>query len=118
MGIELLTWLTTYTLIILCELGDKTQLAVLMLSSNNPRQRWLILLGSAVALVLCVVIEVTVGVTLARHFGPEKINRLAGVVFLAFGLYTLASYWAESRRRPAEMPSRPCARECAVDSSK
>lgn len=105
MSIELLTWLTTYTLIILCELGDKTQLAVLLLSSNNPRQRWLILLGSAIALVLCVIIEVTVGLTLARHFGPEKINRVAGIVFLVFGLYTLVSYWGESRRRPAEIAS-------------
>ncbi|MGI5921770.1 MAG: TMEM165/GDT1 family protein [Syntrophomonadaceae bacterium] len=89
MSIELLTWLTTYILIILAELGDKTQVAVLLFTSNNPSKRWLILLASALALILCVTIEVTVGVTLARYLGPHIINKLAGIIFLIISFLTL-----------------------------
>ncbi len=89
MSIKFLTWLTTYAIIVLCELGDKTQLAVLLITSNNPRRKWMIFTASALALVLCVIIEVTVGVTLARFIGPDKINKLAGVIFLILGLYAL-----------------------------
>lgn len=89
MSIELLTWLSTYVLIILAELGDKTQFAVLLFTSNNPSQRWTVLLASALALILCVTIEVTVGLTLARHLGPQMINKIAGVVFLLISILTL-----------------------------
>lgn len=89
MSIEFLTLLTTYAIIILCELGDKTQLAVLLITSSNPDKKWRIFIASALALVLCVIIEVTIGLSLARYLGPDKINRLAGVVFLILGLYVL-----------------------------
>lgn len=98
-------------MIILCELGDKTQVAVLLLASNNPAKRWLILLASALALSLCVLIEVTVGVYLARFIGPAIINRAVGVVFLLIGLVILADCLdlAEKiRPRPKESPKRAC----------
>ena len=93
MSMELMTWLTTYILIVLCELGDKTQVAVLLITSNNPGRRWLIFAASAAALTMCVVIEVTVGVTLAKYIGPAVINRAAGVIFLILGAITLAQHF-------------------------
>lgn len=89
-SMELLTWITTFTLIILCELGDKTQVAVLLLASNNPARRWLIMAASAVALTACVLLEVTVGTLIARHISPGMINKGTGVVFLLIGIITLA----------------------------
>lgn len=89
MSIKLLTWLSTYIIIILCELGDKTQLAVLLMASKNPGRRWTIFLASALALSCCVLVEVTVGLTLAGYLGPHLINRLAGGIFLAMGIYGL-----------------------------
>lgn len=89
MSIKLLTLLTTYLIIILCELGDKTQVAVLLFTSNNPGKRWTIFFASALALTLCVVVEVTVGLTLANYIGPHIINRIAGIIFLLLGLITL-----------------------------
>ena len=77
---------TTFGLVFLAELGDKTQVAVLLLTSNNPQRRWIIFAASALALVLCVLTEVTVGVTLARYIGPALINRVAGGMFLLLGL--------------------------------
>jgi len=86
---ELFTCVTTFLLITLCELGDKTQLATLILASNNPDKRWLIWGAAATALTLCVIVEVTVGTALARYLGPALINRITGVVFLVIGAFTL-----------------------------
>ena len=85
MNIKLLTWITTFIIILLCELGDKTQVAVLLITSNNPSKRWTIFTASALALIACVTIEVTLGLTLARFIQPALINRLAGVIFLVLG---------------------------------
>ncbi|MDD2585017.1 MAG: TMEM165/GDT1 family protein [Syntrophomonadaceae bacterium] len=89
MSTKLVTLLTTYLVIILCELGDKTQVAVLLFTSNNPGKRWTIFAASALALTLCVIVEVTVGVTLARYIGPALINKCAGLIFLSLGIFTL-----------------------------
>lgn len=99
MSLQFLTLFSTYIFIILCELGDKTQMAVLLLTVNNPARRWLIFAASALALVLCVLIEVTVGVALARHIGPHLINRFTGVIFIVIGLYTLTQHYRLQRRR-------------------
>ena len=92
MSIKLLTGISTYLLIIFCELGDKTQVAVLLLTSRNPMKRWLLFFASALALSLCVLMEVTVGVKLARFFAPDLINKLAGGIFLLMGILGL---WKE-----------------------
>ena|GEM_PF-255241 len=98
LSLKFLTWITTYALIILNELGDKTQLAVLLLASNNPTRRWLILAASAAALTACVLLEVTVGAMLARYIGPSIINKGTGVVFLLIGTITLAAQTGFVRR--------------------
>lgn len=89
LSIEFLTCITTYTLIILNELGDKTQIAVLLLASNNPTKRWLILAASAAALITCVLLEVTVGTIIASYISPAIINKITGWVFLLIGSITL-----------------------------
>lgn len=83
----LLTYITTFALIILAELGDKTQVATLVFASNNPRKKWQVLLASVLALTLCVTIEVTVGLWLAKYISPSVINKFSGIVFLCLGLY-------------------------------
>lgn len=95
-SVEFLTLFTTFILIILAELGDKTQVAVLLFTGNNPTKRWTVLLASGLALVLCVSIEVTFGVVLAKYIGPQIINRIAGAVFLLIGLFTLGQIYVNS----------------------
>ncbi|MGE5389880.1 MAG: TMEM165/GDT1 family protein [Deltaproteobacteria bacterium] len=86
MSLELVTWLSTYVLIVLAELGDKTQLAILLVTSNHPAQRWTIFMASCLALAFCVMIEVTIGSTLAHYIGVNLINRISGGIFLLIGL--------------------------------
>jgi len=92
MSIKFLTWFTTYIIIILCELGDKTQVAVLLFTSNNPRKKWTIFIASSLALVLCVIVEVTIGLSLARYIGPDIINKFAGGIFLLLGIIIFFKY--------------------------
>ncbi len=104
---KLLTWLTTYCLIILCEMGDKTQVAVLLFASNNPARRWLIYGASALALTLCVILEVTVGVTLRRYVGPAVFNRVTGIIFIVLGIAALIeSTGVAGRPGPAKTKAR------------
>lgn len=105
LSMELLTWITTYTLIILCELGDKTQLAVLLLASNNPTRRWLIMAASAIALTACVLLEVTAGALIARYISPGMINQGTGVIFLLIGVITLAGQAGANRKARIEKTS-------------
>ena len=99
MSVKLITWLSTFVLIILCELGDKTQLAVLLMTSNNPSRRWLVFASGALALTLCVVVEVTVGALLAQYLGPAIINKATGVVFLAVGVFILIQHFRVLERQ-------------------
>lgn len=96
MSINLLTWFTTFIIIILAELGDKTQMAVLLITSRNPDYRWAIYLGSALALISCVALEVTIGVTLAGYLAPSTINHIAGVFFTAMGILALVKTLREN----------------------
>lgn len=96
--VRLLTYITTFLIIVLCELGDKTQVATLIFASGNPHRKWQVFAAAACALVTCVTIEVTVGVALSRLVPPALINRITGVLFMLIGLFFGASLLREARR--------------------
>lgn len=72
----------------LAELGDKTQLTTMLLAakSNYPL---LVGLGSAAGLGLVILLGGAVGRQLNRFLSPRMIRRIAGVVFVIFGVATL-----------------------------
>jgi Ca2+/H+ antiporter, TMEM165/GDT1 family len=82
--------LTTFLLVFLAELGDKTQLATLVLSSNN-QSKLAVFIGSAGALVLCSLIAVLAGTALGKWIPDHYIKVGAGVAFIVVGLWTLIS---------------------------
>ncbi len=104
--VKFLTWLTTFAVIVLVELGDKTQIVTLLYSSSNPGKRWQVFVAAACAMVACVTLEVTAGVVLARHIPPSLLNRLAGFVFLGIGAFSLARLARERNPHRDESESR------------
>lgn len=92
-----LTYVTTYILIFLAELGDKTQVATLLLAGNNPGHRWGIWTASASALSSAVLLEVTAGAFIARCLPARVFNRATGVIFILLGLYGFST-WLRARR--------------------
>lgn len=79
---------TTFSLVFLAELGDKTQLATLSLAASG-HSRLGVFLGASAALILTTGIAVLLGAGLARMVPPVWIQRAAGVGFLVMGVLFL-----------------------------
>jgi putative Ca2+/H+ antiporter (TMEM165/GDT1 family) len=82
--------LTTFGLIFLAELGDKTQLATFCFSADCD-SRISVFLGSAGALVLSSLIAVVFGAGISRVIPANYIRIGAGVFFVMVGILTLYS---------------------------
>jgi putative Ca2+/H+ antiporter (TMEM165/GDT1 family) len=84
--------LSTFALIILAELGDKTQLAIIALSSQgSPLSVWI---GASLALATTSIMAVWAGRTVLQRISITLLHRFSGVLFLVLGL--LAAYSAYS----------------------
>lgn len=80
--------LTTFGLVFLAELGDKTQLATVCFSADCDN-RLSVFLGSAGALVLSSLIAVLLGAGISRYVSPSAIKVGAGIFFMIVGGWTL-----------------------------
>ena len=80
--------LSTFTMIFLAELGDKTQISIFALATNR-RAFLSVVVGAVAALVLTTLIAAALG-SLVGRFVPDKIVKFVSAgVFLAFGVLTL-----------------------------
>jgi len=79
---------STFLMIFLAELGDKTQLSTFAYASQS-RSPLSVFLGASLALVCTSFLGVVLGGVLGR-FVPERIMKfLAAAVFFGFGAWTL-----------------------------
>jgi len=79
---------STFVMIFLAELGDKTQISTFALATNS-RSMLSVFLGASGALVLTTLIAVVLGGVIGR-FVPEKLIRVvSAAVFIGFGVLTL-----------------------------
>ncbi len=79
---------STFIAVFIAELGDKTQLATLSLAAGGA-SRWMVFLGSALALVASAAIAVLVGAALVKVIPPIWLKRAAGAVFVVLGIIYL-----------------------------
>jgi len=77
---------TTFTTVFLAELGDKTQLAALLLSAQSGRPG-VVFVGASLALISSSLVGVMLGRWLARLMPPQQLERLAGILMVALGLW-------------------------------
>lgn len=76
-----------FTLVLVSEMGDKTQLASgLFAATYNP---WLVFIGVMIALTLLSVMAIYLGKFLLAKLNKKTISIAAGVLFILIGLYTL-----------------------------
>jgi Ca2+/H+ antiporter, TMEM165/GDT1 family len=80
--------LTTFGVIFLAELGDKTQLATMTLAAQT-RRPWAVLIGASIALACVSAIGVVVGGILGEYLPLAWIKRAAAVVFIIIGVLIL-----------------------------
>jgi len=79
---------STFVLIFLAELGDKTQLATFGMASGAS-SRLAVFLGAAGALVATSALAVLLGDAVARVVPPLWLRRASGALFVALGLLFL-----------------------------
>ena len=79
-------FLTSFTTIFIAELGDKTQLATLMLSAESGKPM-IVFLGSSFALLCSSIVGVVIGKWLSKKISKEKFALFTGI------LMTLVSVW-------------------------
>ena len=83
------TLITTFGVLFLAELGDKTQLAVLCLASNKEHSHWAVFLGAAMALVVITFMAVFLGRLVGTNLPRQYVHKVAGVAFIVIGLLML-----------------------------
>jgi putative Ca2+/H+ antiporter (TMEM165/GDT1 family) len=79
-------FLATFSTVFLAELGDKTQLAALLLSAESGRPV-ILFFGASLALICSSLVGVLLGRWLARFIPAQLLERLAGILMVALGLW-------------------------------
>ena len=77
---------TTFTTIFIAELGDKTQIATLMLSAESGRPI-IVFIGSSLALISSSVVGVLVGKWLSKKISPSKFALITGALMIVISLF-------------------------------
>jgi len=72
---------TTFTTIFIAELGDKTQIATLMLSAESGRPI-IVFIGSSLALISSSVVGVLLGKWLSKKISPSKFALFTGTLMI------------------------------------
>jgi putative Ca2+/H+ antiporter (TMEM165/GDT1 family) len=80
--------LTTFGVIFLAEMGDKTQLAAMTMAAEKKRP-WEVFIAASLALTAVSAIGVIVGSALGQYLPLEWIKRVAGAAFIVIGVLIL-----------------------------
>lgn len=83
---DLKVFITTFGMIFLAELGDKTQLVTLSFAAES-RSRLEVFLGAAGALILTSLIGVLAGALITRWIPPNMIKIGVGLLFIGLGVW-------------------------------
>lgn len=78
-----------FVTVFLAELGDKTQLATLLFAAEAHTSKLGVFVASASALVLSSLIAVLVGSQLSAYVPPRALKLIAGIGFIAIGIWVL-----------------------------
>jgi putative Ca2+/H+ antiporter (TMEM165/GDT1 family) len=81
--------LTTFGIIFLAEMGDKTQLAAMTMSAQTKKP-WAVFIGASLALAAVSALGVIVGSVIGEYIPLEWVKRVAAVAFIIIGVLMLA----------------------------
>ena len=81
--------LTTFGIIFLAEMGDKTQLAAMTMSAQTKKP-WAVFIGASLALAAVSAIGVLVGGVIGEYVPLIWVKRVAATAFIVIGVLMLA----------------------------
>ena len=79
-------FITTFSTIFIAELGDKTQIATLMLSAESGKPI-IVFIGSSLALISSSVVGVLIGKWLSQKISPSKFSLITGALMVVISLF-------------------------------
>ncbi len=85
---DLRVLLTTFGIIFLAEMGDKTQLAAMTMSAQTKKP-WAVFIGASIALAAVSAIGVLVGGVVGQYVPLEWVKRVAAGAFILIGVLML-----------------------------
>ena len=88
--------LTIFVTVFLAELGDKTQLATLLFASQGQHHPLWVFAAAASALVTSTAVAVVLGNAAAQYLSAIPLKLIAGLGFVAIGVWTIWSHFAAS----------------------
>ena len=83
------TYLAIFASVLVAELGDKTQLATLLYATDPAARKLGVFLAAASALVLSSALAVIVGAQAGDWISPKLLRTVAGLGFIAIGVWIL-----------------------------
>ena len=81
--------ITSFSTIFLAELGDKTQLATLILSAQSGKPL-VIFIGAALALISTSLLGVLLGRWIANNLPRKRFTVISGIIMLSLGIYLVS----------------------------
>ncbi len=78
--------IASFSTIFLAELGDKTQLATLILSAQSGRPM-IVFIGAALALITTSLLGVLIGRWIAKNLPRQRFTVISGIIMLSLGIY-------------------------------
>jgi len=86
---DLRVFLTTFGIIFLAEMGDKTQLAAMTMAADTKKP-WSVLLGASLALAVVSALGVLIGSVVGDYVPLIWVKRVAAIAFIIIGVLMLA----------------------------
>jgi len=77
--------------VFIAEVGDKTQLATMLFATDSGVSKAGVFAAAAAALVLSTLVAVLVGGVVSRFVAESTLKVVAGLGFVAVGVWTLAT---------------------------
>ena len=91
---------TSFLLVAVSEMGDKTQLLAFSLASRY-RRPWVVMAGILVATILNHALAASVGTWVSEHVPPQVMAGILAATFIGFGFWTLKPDTLEESKGPS-----------------
>ena len=86
---ELKVFLGIFVAVFVAELGDKTQLAIMLFASDKEVSKLTVFAAASGALVVASAIGILAGSLLSAYIDEKVLSYVAGIGFMLIGGYTL-----------------------------
>ncbi len=80
---------TVFAVVFIAELGDKTQLATMLFAADREVSKLTVFIGASLALMVASGIGVLAGGLVSQYISEKHLHYIAGIGFVAIGIWTL-----------------------------